>query len=452
MKNIILELIKEKKFDKLKEELIKLNPVTISEIIRGTPLREDIITIYRLLPKKLAVRSFSYLEPDEQLELITSFSKVETTELIDELFFDELIDLIEAMPSNIVNKILEVSTLENRQKINKFLNYPEDSAGSIMTTEYLFLREDMDVGEALKHIRKTGKNLQSIYTAYITDNSEKLLGVLSLKSIILSQPNQKISDIYKSDDIVTVNTLDDQEVIAYKFKKYDLISIPVVDLEGSLAGIITIDDIVEIIDDENTEDIQKMAAINPLTNKYMEINSIDMAKKRIPWLLILMVSASFTSGIIGKYEHTLALLPILNGFIPLLMDTAGNSGAQTSTLVIRELSLGNISIGDWFKIMIKEFKVSFLVAMILSTINFLRLYYLEITLFGRDNKLEIAFIVSATLFFTVVLAKLVGAVLPLGAQKLKLDPALMAGPLITTIVDVLALIVYFHLVTIFMPM
>ncbi|UUV18822.1 magnesium transporter [Fusobacteria bacterium ZRK30] len=450
MKNILLELIKEKKFNKLKEELIKLNPVTISEIISEVPTREEII-IYRLLPKELAVRSFSYLESEEQLRLITSFSKGETTELIDELFFDDLIDLIEEMPANIVTKLLQVSTVENRKKINQFLSYPEESAGSLMTTEYLSLKEDMSISEALKHIRSTGKTSESIYTAYITDKSIKLLGVLSLRSIILAELDQKISDIYKSDDIVTVNTLDDQEIIADKFKKYDLISIPVVDLEGRLTGIITIDDIVEVIEEENTEDMQKMAAINPLTDKYMDVNSLDMAKKRIPWLLILMISASFTSGVIGKYEHTLALLPILNGFIPLLMDTAGNSGAQTSTLVIRELSLGNISLGDWLKIMIKEFKVSFLVALILSIINFLRLYYLEITLFGRANKLEIAFVVSATLFFTVVLAKLVGAILPLGAQKLKFDPALMAGPLITTIVDVLALVVYFHLITTFMP-
>ncbi len=450
MKNILLELIKEKKFNKLKEELIKLNPVTISEIISEVSNREELI-IYRLLPKELAVRSFSYLESEDQLRLITLFSTGETTELIDELFFDDLIDLIEEMPANIVTKILQVSTVEDRKKINQFLSYPEESAGSLMTTEYLSLKENMTVSEALKYIRSIGKNSESIYTAYIIDKSMKLLGVLSLRSIILSELDQKISDIYKSDDIVTVNTLDDQEIIADKFKKYDLISIPVVDLEGRLTGIITIDDIVEVIEEENTEDMQKMAAITPLTDKYMDVGSLQMAKKRIPWLLILMVSASFTSGVIGKYEHTLALMPILNGFIPLLMDTAGNSGAQTSTLVIRELSLGNISLSDWFKIMIKEFKVSFLVAIILSIVNFLRLYYLEITLFGRVNKFEIAFVVSFTLFFTVVLAKLVGAVLPLGAQKLKFDPALMAGPLITTIVDVLALIVYFHLITTFMP-
>ena len=450
MKNILLELIKEKKFNKLKEELIKLNPVTISEIISEVSNREELI-IYRLLPKELAVRSFSYLESEDQLRLITLFSTGETTELIDELFFDDLIDLIEEMPANIVTKILQVSTVEDRKKINQFLSYPEESAGSLMTTEYLSLKENMTVSEALKYIRSIGKNSESIYTAYIIDKSMKLLGVLSLRSIILSELDQKISDIYKSDDIVTVNTLDDQEIIADKFKKYDLISIPVVDLERRLTGIITIDDIVEVIEEENTEDMQKMAAITPLTDKYMDVGSLQMAKKRIPWLLILMVSASFTSGVIGKYEHTLALMPILNGFIPLLMDTAGNSGAQTSTLVIRELSLGNISLSDWFKIMIKEFKVSFLVAIILSIVNFLRLYYLEITLFGRVNKFEIAFVVSFTLFFTVVLAKLVGAVLPLGAQKLKFDPALMAGPLITTIVDVLALIVYFHLITTFMP-
>lgn len=450
MKNILLNLIKEKQFNKLKEELIKLNPVTISEIISEVPNREKLI-IYRLLPKELAVRSFSYLGSEDQLRLITLFSTGETTELIDELFFDDLIDLIEEMPANIVTKILKVSTVENRKKINHFLSYPDESAGSLMTTEFLALKEDMTVSDALKHIRHIGKNSESIYTTYIVDNSMKLLGVLSLKSIILSELDQKISTIYKSSDIVTVNTLDDQEIIADKFKKYDLISIPVVDLEKRLTGIITIDDIVEIIEEENTEDMQKMAAITPLMDKYMDIGSLQMAKKRIPWLLILMISASFTSGIIGKYEHTLALIPILNGFIPLLMDTAGNSGAQTSTLVIRELSLGNISLNDWFKIMIKEFKVSFLVAILLSIINFLRLYFLEITLYGRANKLEIAFVVSFTLFFTVILAKLVGAILPLGAQKLKLDPALMAGPLITTIVDVLALIIYFHLVTIFMP-
>jgi len=450
VKNILLELIQEKKFNKLKEELIKLNPVTISEIISEVSNREELI-IYRLLPKELAVRSFSYLESEDQLRLITLFSTGETTELIDELFFDDLIDLIEEMPANIVTKILQVSTVEDRKKINQFLSYPEESAGSLMTTEYLALKENMTVSEALKHIRSIGKNSESIYTAYIINKSMKLLGVLSLRSIILSELDQKISDIYKSDDIVTVNTLDDQEIIADKFKKYDLISIPVIDLEGRLTGIITIDDIVEVIEEENTEDMQKMAAITPLTDKYMDVGSLQMAKKRIPWLLILMVSASFTSGVIGKYEHTLALMPILNGFIPLLMDTAGNSGAQTSTLVIRELSLGNISLSDWFKIMIKEFKVSFLVAIILSIVNFLRLYYLEIILFGRVNKFEIAFVVSFTLFFTVVLAKLVGAVLPLAAQKLKFDPALMAGPLITTIVDVLALIVYFHLITTFMP-
>lgn len=443
-KNNTIELFKNKKYSEFKKVISKQNIVNISETFEELEA-DELLLAYRMLPKDTAADIFTYLSIEEQEKIIFSFSDVEIKKLIDELYFDDMMDLIEEMPANLVKRILQNSKAEDRQMINQFLNYPEDSAGSIMTIEYVSLKEEMTAEQAIEYIRKVGHDKETIYTCYITDSGRKLKGLVSLRSLILSDPKEKLSEIGDFDDILTVKTTDDQEVIANNFKKYDLLAMPVIDKEERLIGIITIDDIVDVIEEETTEDMQKMAAINPLDEEYLSYSVIEMSKKRIPWLVILMVSGTFTSAIIGKYEYSLALIPVLNSFIPLLMDTAGNSGSQTSTLIIRGLSLGTVNLKDYWKVAFKELRIGITVGAVLSTINFLRLYFLEVNLYNRPNKLEVSLVVSFTLFFVVVLAKLIGSLLPMGAKKMNLDPALMAGPLITTIVDAIALIVYFNI-------
>lgn len=432
----ILELINGKKYSEAREELLKLNSVDIATLLEEVDNKKNMLVLFRLLPKDIEIDVFSYMPNDMQQYIIQSITHEEMTTIIDQLYFDDVIDLLEEMPANIVKKILLNTDEKKRKLINQFLKYEEDSAGSIMTIEFVDLKKEMTVEQAIDRIRKTGVDKQTINTCYVIDKNRKLEGITSIRRLILSNKDVLIKDIMK-ENYVFINTFDDQEYVASQFKKYDLVSMPVVDKEHRLVGIITIDDIVDIIDQENTEDFHKMAAMEPSEEEYLKTGVFELAKHRIIWLLVLMISATFTGNIIRKSEDVLQSVVILASFIPMLMDTGGNSGSQSSTLVIRGLALGEIKLKDIFKVMWKEFRVSIVVGIVLSIVNFLRIYFIE----------KVSFMVSMTvcisLFFTVVLAKVVGGILPIAAKKLKLDPAIMASPLITTIVDAVALLIYF---------
>jgi magnesium transporter len=431
----ILELIEQKKYIQLKKELSEMNEVDISEILDPLDLQTTLL-VFRMLPKDTAAEVFSYISPEQKADIINAVTDKELKYILDELFFDDMIDLIEEMPANVVNKILINSTQEERALINQFLKYPAHSAGSIMTIEYVELKKNMTVKEALEHIKKTGINKETIYTCYVTDKKRKLEGIVSLRNLVVSEPEQSINDIMQ-EEVIYVETHDDQEIIANIFKKYGFMALPVVDKEHRLIGIITFDDIMDVMEDEATEDFQRMAAMVPSDEAYLDLSVIALAKQRIPWLMILMLGATVTGGIITKFENILSTVVVLTAFIPMLMDTGGNSGNQSSTLIIRGLALGNVNQKDIWKVLWKEFRISLLVGIILASVNFAKNM-----LFDKVG-LNVSLTVSLTVATTVMLAKMVGGILPLIAKKLKLDPAIMAGPLITTIVDALVLLVYF---------
>ena len=431
----ILELIEQRKYVQFKKELSEMNEVDISEILEPLDLATTLL-VFRMLPKDIAAEVFSYFSPEQQVDIINAVTDKELKFILDELFFDDMIDLIEEMPANIVNKILINSTQEERVLINQFLKYPAHSAGSLMTIEYVELKKNMTVKQALEHIKEIGLSKETIYTCYVTDNKRELDGIVSLRNLVVSELDQSINDIML-EDVIYVETHDDQETVANIFKKYGFMALPVVDKEHRLTGIITFDDIMDVMEDEATEDFQRMAAMVPSDEAYLDSSVITLAKQRIPWLMILMIGATITSGIITKFEDVLSTVVVLTAFIPMLMDTGGNSGSQSSTLVIRGLATGDVELKDIWKVLWKEFRISLLVGISLATVNFAKNM-----LFDRVG-LTVSLTVSVTVATTVVLAKMVGGTLPLVAKKLKLDPAIMAGPLITTIVDALALTVYF---------
>ncbi|NYB75827.1 magnesium transporter [Sedimentibacter hydroxybenzoicus DSM 7310] len=437
MKEIILNLLEQGKYADAKIEIIKMNVVDIAHLFEELE-QQKLLVIFRILPKEIASGVFSYISNELQRYIIESITDKEIKNILDELFFDDTIDFLEEMPSNIVKKVLKNTDESTRNLINQFLNYPEYSAGSIMTIEYADLKKEMTIEQAIKHIKHTGVDKETIHTCYVIDEFRKLEGVVSLRKLILSEDNVLVKDIMKT-DVIYVNTHDDQEKIAALFKKYDLLSMPVVDNERRLVGIVTIDDIIDIIDQENTEDFEKMAAMQPSEEEYLKTNAFILAKNRLTWLIILMISATFTGKIIRNFDAVLQSVVILTAFIPMLMDTGGNAGSQSSTLIIRGLALEEIHLKDVFKVLWKEFQVSLLVGIVLSALNFIRIYYFE------KVDLLVSVTVCVTLLFTVVLAKIVGGMLPILAKKIKVDPALMAGPLITTIVDAVTLIVYFSM-------
>ncbi|NLP13408.1 MAG: magnesium transporter [Clostridium sp.] len=435
MKEKILALIEQGKYADIRKEIIEMNVVDIAQLFEELD-KQKLLVVFRILPKDIASGVFSYISNELQKYIIESITDKEIKNIIAELFLDDTIAFLEEMPSNIVKKVLKNTDEETRILINQFLNYPEDSAGSIMTIEFVDLKKEMTVKQALEHIKYTGVDKETINTCYVIDNNRILEGVISIRKLILSEESTIVKDIMEK-DVVYINTHDDQEKMASLFKKYDFLSMPVVDNECRLVGIVTIDDVVDIIEQENTEDIQKMAAIKPSEEKYLKTNALVLAKHRIAWLLILMVSASFTGNIIRKFDDVLQSVVVLASFIPMLMDAGGNAGSQSSALVIRGLALGEISLKDILKVLWKEIQVGCLVGLSLSVVNFARIYYLE------KIDLSICITVSITLLFTVILAKIVGGILPIMAKKIKIDPAIMAGPLITTIVDAVALILYF---------
>ena len=433
----LLELIEGEKINELSKKLQSMNHIDIAKGMIELDDRE-LLLVFRLLTKDISVEVFSYLDKKSQKRIIELITDNEVKDIIEKLFLDDTVDIIEELPANIVGKIITNTSLEKRQLINQFLKYKEDSAGAIMTIEFVEFKEQITIKEAIDNIREIGINKESIDNCFIIDNKRVLKGILSLRDLILSSENSVLSEVMET-NIVSVKTSEDQEKVAELFKTYDLLSMPVVDAENRLVGIITVDDIVDIIEQENTEDFQKMAAMEPNEEPYLETTVFTLAKHRIVWLLVLMISATFTGAIIQKFEDVIQSVVVLASFIPMLMDTGGNAGSQSATLVIRGLALGEIKTKDYLKVIFKEFRVSILVALVLSLVNFIRIYFFTKVSF------TISLTVCISLFLTVILAKVIGGILPIISKKLKLDPAIMASPLITTIVDTFALMVYFAL-------
>ena len=432
-------LIEEKKYSELKKELIKLNEADIAEILEN--LNEvELITIFRLLPKDLAALVFSYLSIENEQIIIKALSDKEAAQIIDNMYRDDAADLIDEMPSNVVKRLLSNTTKETRRDINNLLKYEDDSAGSIMTVEFIDLKENYTIKDALERIKKDANHIENFDICYVLDHTRKLLGYVKLKDILINDENKPIKSLMKKVH-AKVSTKTDQEIVAHKFKKYDINLMPVVDSENKLVGIITIDDIVDIIDEETTEDIEKMAAITPNDKPYNKTGVFQTYIKRIPWLLLLMISATFTGKIIQNYEKALASYVVLTSFIPMLMDTGGNAGSQASVTIIRSLSLNEIKFKDIFKVIFKEIRVAILIGITLAVANFFKLMIID------GVSITIALIVCLTLIITVLCAKIVGSTLPMIAKKIGFDPAVMASPFITTIVDAISLIIYFTIAT-----
>lgn len=437
----ILHLIEQKNYVELKRELIDMKPVDIAETLDEIDPNSTLL-IFRMLPKDIAVEVFSHFTNIQQREIINTITDKELNYILDELFFDDMIDMIEEMPANVVNKILQNSTVDERKLINQFLKYPQDSAGSLMTIEYVELNQYMTVKEAMDHIKEVGLNRETVYTCYVINKHRVLEGIVSLRVLVTSEEDEIIKDLMVGvEDIVFVNTHEDQETTANIFIKYGYLAIPVVDAERRLTGIITVDDIMDVMEQEATEDFQKMAAMAPTDDAYLSTSVMTLAKHRIPWLLILMVGAALTGGIIQRYENILSSMVVLMAFVPMLMDTGGNSGSQSSTLIIRGIAIGEVTLKDKWKVLWKEFRVSLLVGLSLGSVNFLKNMIID------KVGLAVSLTVSVTLVATVVAAKMLGGMLPMLAKKLNLDPAIMAGPLITTLVDSFSLVLYFTIAT-----
>ena len=437
MFNKINELLENKLYMEARREIAEMNPVDIAALIEEFP-EDERTKIFRLLPKSLAADVFSYLPIELEQDIIVALSDKEAGHILDNLNADDAADLIEEMPANVVKKLLATADPETRRDINHLLQYPDDSAGSIMTVEFMDLKESYTVEQSLRKIRLEGIDKETINTCYILNSHRRLLGAISLRRLLLSDPVEKMINIME-DHVISVSTQADQEEVALLFQKYDFTSIPVVDSENRLVGIITVDDIVDILQQEATEDIEKMAAITPTDKPYMKTGIFETWKKRIPWLLILMISATFTGRIISHYESALASYVVLTAFIPMLMDTGGNAGSQASVSIIRGLSLNEIDYSDTLKILFKELFVGILIGITLAAANFIKLLVID------RVSVTIAMVVCFTLIVTVIFAKLVGCSLPVLAKRLGFDPAVMASPFITTIVDALSLMMYFKI-------
>ena len=434
--------LNEKKYVQARETIVDLEPVDIAFIMEALP--EDTIPIvFRLLPKELAAEVFVELDTDSQESLIRGFSKAELKEVIDELYLDDAVDIIEEMPANVVKRILSIADADTRRDINNILQYPEDSTGSIMTTEYIDLKANLTVGDAFKKIRRVGQDMETINVMYVVDKDRHLLGFVTIRQLLLADEEDLIGDIM-DDGLISASTMDDQEETARKFKKYDFLTMPVVDKENRLVGIVTIDDAVDVLVEETPADLERMAAISPSYKPYLNTGIMETVKSRIPWLLLLMVSATFTGQIISSFEDQLAAVTVLNAYIPMLMDTGGNSGSQASVTVIRGISLDEISMKDLGKVIWKEMRVAVIVGIILAVCNFAKIMIVDKMIFHNPITLQVALVICITLVFTVFAAKLVGCTLPIFAKGLGFDPAVMASPFITTIVDAISLLIYFQ--------
>lgn len=415
--------------------LAEENEVDIADFIERLPAEKTAL-VFRMLPKGLAADVFSNLPPEVQQVIVESINDAELRDIVEDLFVDDAVDMLEELPANVVKRVLKNATPETRRLINQFLNYPENSAGSIMTAEFVDLRKTMTVSDAIKRIRRTGEDSEMIYTCYVIDDSRFLEGVVTVKDLLLSADDRVIGDLMER-DVITAQTTEDREEAAQRMMKYDFLAMPVVDHENRLVGIVTVDDVLDVIEEEATEDFEKMAAMLPSEKPYLKTGALTLAKNRIVWLLVLMVSGMITGKILGRYEAAFAAMPLLVTFIPMLTDTGGNAGSQSSTLVIRGMAVGEIRPRDLLRVLWKELRVSLLVGVVLSGINYVRLV---ITYPGNE---KVALTVAVALFATVVMAKTIGGILPMAARVLKADPAIMAAPLITTIVDAFSLMIYF---------
>lgn len=432
-------LLDDKKFSTLRDILITMKPFDIAAVFENLQDKKMPI-LFRILPKELAAETFVEMDDETQEFLIHGFSDSELKEVVDELFVDDAVDLIEEMPANVVKRILRQADKDMRKQINELLKYPEDSAGSIMTTEFIVLRPDMTAEMAIKRIRRTGVDKETIYTCYVTDANNKLIGITTVKDLLLAEDDELVKSIME-ENVISVTTLADQEQVAQMFSNYNFLALPVVDNENRLVGIVTIDDAIDVIQEEATEDIEKMAAVLPSDKPYMKTSVFGLYKKRAPWLLILMLSATFTSAIISSFEAVLANVLILSSFIPMITGSGGNAGSQASVSVIRALSLGEIHFRSIFLVLWKEFRVSILCGITLAAANFVKLLLFDLN--GQENAFMIALVISLTLVGTIIMAKLVGSSLPLLASKVGFDPAVMANPLISTVCDSLSLLIYF---------
>ena len=437
-KDIFTKLLAQREFKAVRSILDVMNEVDIASLL-STLSDKELALAFRLIPKDKAAEVFSNMDTSMQTYLVAMFTEKELKELLDDLYMDDTVDMLEELPANLVKRILATVSASDRSMINQLLNYPEDSAGSIMTTEYVDLREEMTVGQAMAHIKKTGIHKETIYTCYITER-RKLVGIVSAKDLMTTDDEVPIKDLMET-EIISVHTHADQEQVAQLFTKYDLLALPVIDQDGRMVGIVTFDDAMDVMVDEATEDITKMAAINPSEKTYFETSVFQHAKNRIPWLLILMFTSIITGTIITRYENAFAAIPLLVSFIPMLMDTGGNCGSQSATLIIRGIALDEIRFTDLFKVMFKEFRISLIVGAFLAVANGVRIFI-------QYHNPGLAVVIACSLMGTVIMAKLVGCTLPLLAKKVNLDPAIMASPLITTLVDTFSILIYFNIATI----
>lgn len=432
---LLTELLRNKKWQELKELLTEMNEQDIAELFMELEER-DLTLIYRLLPKELAAEVFVNMEPEYQEMLIRAFSDTELREVLDELYVDDAVDLIEEMPASLVKRILRHTDPDTRKSINEILRYPEDSAGSLMTIEYVDLKRSLTVADAFTRIRRTGVDKETIYTCYVTDSKRKLKGYVTVKDLLLADETATIREIME-DNVISVNTHEDKEVVADLFQKYDLVVLPVVDRENRLVGIITVDDAIDVLQEEITEDMELMAGITPTDKPYLKMGVFENFKKRIPWLMLLMVSATFTEKIITHFEGALTACVALTAFIPMLTGTCGNCGNQSSSTIIRGLSLGEIEFRDTLKVVLKEFLIALVCGIALAIVNFAKLMIFD------DIGWQVALVVSVTMIAAVVFAKVVGSILPVIAKKIGFDPAVMSSPFISTIVDAVTLLIYF---------
>lgn len=438
--DILGDLLKQGKLMQLRYELARINEADVAEFIQRLDDPEQIGKVFRILPKDMSAEVFSYLEPEFQEKVVKTLSDKDVGKLADELYTDDAVDFLEEVPANVVTRVLKNASPDTRKTINKFLNYPEDSAGSIMTDEMIVLHDTSTVALAIEKIRNTGKDKVTVYTAYVIDSSRHLVGSIELSDLLFSNPEEKIHDIMDKDkQLIFVHTLDDQEEVANVVKQYDLLSVPVVDKENRLVGIVTVDDVVDILEEEATEDMEKMAGIAPSDKPYLKTGIFSTYVKRMPWLLILMIVASVTSVIINHYHSALAMCTALIAYIPLLMDVGGNAGSQSGISVIRALSVGDIEYKDVFRVVWKELSVAFFIGLTLAAVNFIKLFFVD------KIGLSVALVISLVMVLIIMFAKLIGSLLPMLADKIHVDPAIMATPLITTIVDLISLLIYFSI-------
>ena len=444
-------LLDEKKYGTLRDILVTMKPYDIAAVFEELQDEKTPI-LFRILPKELAAETFVEMDDETQEFLIHGFSDSELKEVVDELFLDDAVDLIEEMPANVVKRILRQADKDMRKQINELLKYPEDSAGSIMTTEFIVLRPEMTAEMAIKRIRRTGVDKETIYTCYVCDDNNKLIGISTVKDLLLAEDEDVVRDMME-ENVISVHTLDDQEQVAQMFSNYNFLALPVVDNEKRLVGIVTIDDAIDVIQEEATEDIEKMAAVLPSDKPYMRTGVFGLYRKRVPWLLILMLSATFTSTIISSFDGILAQIIILSSFIPMITGSGGNAGSQASVSVIRALSLGEIEFKNMFGVIWKEIRVAVLCGLTLAVANFFKLLFFDLRSYtGTGDPVQIALVVSATLVGTIIMAKIVGSGLPLLASKVGFDPAVMANPLISTVCDSLSLLIYFAVAKVLLPL